>query len=130
MLSFKQFFLAQSAKGKNGWLEALAQYIRNDEHFPDRGYYVLQDYLRSTGASDELLDAFEYAYNGPYRKYLRDCQRVADGLQIRHEVYERCDCYHDEGGTREEFKRRPELALLAVIAKGLFDIADAIRERN
>lgn len=130
MLSFKQFFLRRSIRGKNGWLEALARYIRGDRNFPDRGYYVMQDYLNNNGADDELLDAFEYAYNGPYTKYLRNSKRIEAGELIRHDVFELCGCCDDDESTREEFVRRPDLALLAVIAGGLFDIADAIRGKE
>ena len=54
-------------------------------------------------------------------------KRSENYLDILRDVYDRCDCYHDDGRTREHFKQRPELHLMAVIASGLFEIADAIR---
>ena len=54
-------------------------------------------------------------------------KRSQNYLRILRDVFERCDCYHDDGRTREQFRQRPELHLMAVIANGLFEIADAIR---
>lgn len=64
------------------------------------------------------------AYQNESRK--KD-KRSENYLDILREVYDRCDCYHDDGRTREHFRQRPELHLMAVIASGLFEIADAIR---
>lgn len=46
------------------------------------------------------------------------------------EVFDFCDCCHDDGRLREQFRQRPELFLLSAIASGLYEVADAIRERN
>lgn len=64
------------------------------------------------------------AYQNESRK--KD-KRSDNYLDILRDVYDRCDCYHDDGRTREQFRQRPELHLMAVIASGLFEIADAIR---
>ena len=53
--------------------------------------------------------------------------RIKAANMIRTKVFDYADCYHDEGELREQFKRRPELYLLAIIAGGLYEIADAIR---
>lgn len=66
------------------------------------------------------------AYQNESRK--KD-KRSDNYLDILRDVYDRCDCYHDDGRTREQFRQRPELHLMAVIASGLFEIADAIRSK-
>lgn len=65
-----------------------------------------------------------FAYQNESRK--KD-KRSDNYLDILRDVFDRCDCYRDDGRTREQFRQRPELHLMAVIASGLFEIADAIR---
>lgn len=65
-----------------------------------------------------------FAYQNESRK--KD-KRSDNYLDILRDVFDRCDCYYDDGRTREQFRQRPELHLMAVIASGLFEIADAIR---
>ena len=67
------------------------------------------------------------AYQNESRKKDQAANRAANYLDILRDVYDRCDCYHDDGELRDQFKRRPELYLLAIIAGGLYEIADAIR---
>ena len=68
-----------------------------------------------------------FAYQNESRKKDQAANRAANYLDILRDVFDRCDCYHDDGRTREQFRQRPELHLMAVIASGLFEIADAIR---
>lgn len=109
----------------------LARYIEGQEHFPKGGNYQdIVNHLHINGASESLLEAFDMIYDGPYTRYMRDVRRVQDALVIRNNVYYRDNCIHDDGRIRDAYKQRPEITLLAVIAKGLFDIADAIREKK
>ena len=56
--------------------------------------------------------------------------RFEAARDLHSKVFDICDCCHDDGRLREQFRQRPELFLLSAIASGLYEVADAIRERN
>lgn len=68
------------------------------------------------------------AYQNETRTRARAADSVQNSLHILNEVYDNADCCKDNGDLREQFRQRPDLHLLALIASGLFEIAAAIRE--
>ena len=107
---------------------ALARYMsRQCDFVRSSSYDDNLDQLHRCGASEFLLETFDRVYEAHYMEYLKDQRRISEGLAIQYEIFDRTNCTHDAGEIRSQFKQRPELALLALIAKGLFEIADAIR---
>lgn len=103
----------------------LARYVSRQENFP-RDYGAIRKRLEGTA----YLDTFERVYSGEYMTVLRDYRRVREALKIRDTVFYKTHCFKDEKALRYALRRRVEIALLSTIAKGLFDIADAIREHR
>ncbi len=107
-----------------------ARYVMRRRDFPQGpnvSYSDVMQYMNKAGADPEIRETIADIYRGPYRSHLRDMKRIREAADMQCEIFDRTDCYHDDGRTREQFRQRPELLLLATIAKGLFDIADAIR---
>ncbi len=86
--------------------------------------------LQFEGASEFLQEVFDRVYKGEYSEYKKHQRRLQKALDTQYEVFDRLNCTHDDGEIRSQFKQRPELALLALIANGLFEVADAIREKK
>ena len=126
MLSFYGFMMHHTQD--QDYIGALARYMSGKSYFVRSASYDDNlEQLQMMGASKFLIDSFGRAYDGPYTEYIKNQQRVELGLDLRNEIFDRTNCTHDDGEIRSQFRQRPELALLALIARGLFEIADAIR---
>ena len=109
-----------------------ARYVMSRRDFPQGpnvSYSDVMQYMNKAGADPHLRESIVKIWCGPYRTHLHDMKRIREAADMQNEIFDRTDCYHDDGRTREQFRQRPELLLLATIAKGLFDIADAIRNK-
>ena len=106
-----------------------ARYVNSRDDFPEGAdYTAIEDYLRENDADPDVREVFRAINRGPYSDYRANLTRLHEALDIQSDVFEMAGCHHYDGALRSDFKRRPELLLLAAIARGLFDIADAIRE--
>ena len=122
-------FIQRYAKEDTSFGDA-ARYVMRRRDFPQGpnvSYSDVMQYMNKAGADPELRETIANIWRGPYRSHLHDMKRIREAADMQHEIFDRTDCYRDNGDLRREFMQRPELLLLATIAKGLFDIADAIR---
>lgn len=91
---------------------------------------------------DEILSAVKKCYpeDSALRVFIRrmwvayqhEIEKATNSVEsasgILKEVFDHAECYKENGDLHDQFRQRPDLYLLAVIASGLFEIADAIRE--
>lgn len=130
-MSFRSFLIEQASGDKQPYTQRnyCRELLRNED-IPldtDNADLILSAvnkcYPMNTG-----IQVFAYCMLTAYQNESRKKDKRSENyLDILSDIYDRCDCYHDDGRTRENFRQRPELHLMAVIASGLFEIADAIR---
>ena len=108
----------------------LSKIIDKYEDFPKTGNrYDMEQYLRWRGEPEKVIELLDRIYDGPYKRHLIEERRAHEALRIRDEIFDLTDCFRDCGDLRPAFKQRPELMLLAAIAGGLYEIADAIKKQ-
>lgn len=91
-------------------------------------YNKIADDLRDLGAAQEIRKTVHDLYFGPYRDYLANMRRIREARDILDKALDLSGCTYNDGAIRSDYKRRPDLLLLAAIARGLFDVSDAIRD--
>ena len=130
-MSFRSFLTEQANGNKQPYTQRnyCRELLRNEDIPLDTDNAdLIQTAVDNCYPLNSALQVFTRSMLTAYQNESRKKDKRSENyLDILGNVYDRCNCYHDDGRTRENFRQRPELHLMAVIASGLFEIADAIR---